>query len=177
MSGRQLFGPDTAILSIRSCFLTSHIIWHVNKILAKKFNIFDIVYLDDILIYTKNPGKLYVEAVCWVLDQLQKYSFFASLKQYYFYQDKVHFVRYVVSSKDISIEAKRIEVLKDWLKSKSVYNVLVFLDFTNFYYWFIQDFSKILALLISMLKTAELPDMPASIKNMAKVYLLDLVVR
>ena len=36
---------------------------YVNKILAKKFNIFVIVYLNDILIYTEDPGQLYVEAV------------------------------------------------------------------------------------------------------------------
>ena len=29
---------------------------YINKILAKKFNIFVIVYLDDILIYTEDPG-------------------------------------------------------------------------------------------------------------------------
>ena len=36
---------------------------YVNKILAKKFDIFVIVYLDDILIYTKDPGQAHVEAV------------------------------------------------------------------------------------------------------------------
>ena len=36
---------------------------YVNKILAKKLDIFVIVYLDDILIYTKNSGKSYVKAV------------------------------------------------------------------------------------------------------------------
>ena len=29
---------------------------YINKILAKKLNIFVIVYLDNILIYTKDPG-------------------------------------------------------------------------------------------------------------------------
>ena len=42
----------------------------VNKILAKKLKIFVIIYLDDILIYTKNLGPPHVEAVCWVLDLL-----------------------------------------------------------------------------------------------------------
>lgn len=42
---------------------------YVNKILAEKLDIF-IVYLDDILIYTKDPGQPHVEAVRWVLDQL-----------------------------------------------------------------------------------------------------------
>ena len=36
---------------------------YVNKILAEKLDIFVIVYLDDILIYTKDPGKAHVKAV------------------------------------------------------------------------------------------------------------------
>ena len=44
----------------------------VNKILAKKLDIFIIVYLDDILIYTEDPGQPHIEVVRWVLDQLRK---------------------------------------------------------------------------------------------------------
>ena len=36
---------------------------YFKKILAKKLDIFVIVYLDDILIYTKDPGQPHVEAV------------------------------------------------------------------------------------------------------------------
>ena len=36
---------------------------YMNKILAEKLNIFIIVYLDDILIYTKDPSQPYVETV------------------------------------------------------------------------------------------------------------------
>ena len=43
---------------------------YVNKILAEKLDIFIIVYLNNILIYTKDPGRPYIEAVQWVLDQL-----------------------------------------------------------------------------------------------------------
>ena len=35
----------------------------INKIPAKKLDIFIIVYLDNILIYIKDPGQGYVEAV------------------------------------------------------------------------------------------------------------------
>ena len=41
---------------------------YVNKILAEKLDIFIIIYLNDILIYTKDFGQPYIEAVCWVLD-------------------------------------------------------------------------------------------------------------
>ena len=36
---------------------------YVNKILAEKLDIFVIVYLDNILIYTKNPGQPYVKVI------------------------------------------------------------------------------------------------------------------
>ena len=58
---------------------------YVNKILAEKLDIFIIVYLDDILINTKDPSQPHVEAVRWVLDHLRKYSLFANLKKCCFY--------------------------------------------------------------------------------------------
>ena len=58
---------------------------YVNKILAEKLDIFVVVYLNDILIYTKDPRQPHVEAVRWVLDQLWKHSFFANLKKYRFH--------------------------------------------------------------------------------------------
>ena len=96
---------------------------YVNKILAEKLDVFVIVYLDNILIYTEDPGQPYVNAVCWVLDQLRKYSLFANLKKCRFHQDKIRFLGYVVSSKGISMEAKRIEVVKEWPEPKSVRDI------------------------------------------------------
>ena len=110
---------------------------YMNKILAEKLDIFIIVYLDNILIYTKDPGQPHVKIVCWILDQFWKYSFFANLKKCWFHQDKICFLGYVVLSKRINIEAKKIEVIKNWSKLKSVYNIQVFLGFANFYWRFI----------------------------------------
>ena len=36
---------------------------YINKILAEKLNVFVIVYLNNILIYTKNKRKEYIKAV------------------------------------------------------------------------------------------------------------------
>lgn len=43
---------------------------YVNKILAKKLDIFVIVYLDNILIYIKNLNLAHVKDDWWVFDQL-----------------------------------------------------------------------------------------------------------
>ena len=79
---------------------------YINKIFAKKLDIFVIVYLDDILIYTKDDGDGYVVAVQWVLEQLKKFLLYANLKKCQFHQDEVWFLGYVVSSKGIRIEDK-----------------------------------------------------------------------
>ncbi len=70
---------------------------YINKILAEKFDVFVIVYLDDILIYTENEGEEHVQAVRWVLDPLRKYSLYVKLKKCRFYQDEMRFLGYIVS--------------------------------------------------------------------------------
>ena len=127
---------------------------YINKILAEKLNIFVIVYLDDILIYTDDDGDGHVTAVWWVLEQLRKFSLYANLKKCRFHQKEVWFLGYVVSSKGICMEDERIEAVKQWPESQSVRDIQVFLGFANFYRRFIQGFSRIAAPLTSMLKTS-----------------------
>lgn len=43
---------------------------YINKIFSLKLDIFDIVYWDGILIYTKNISQLYVQTIYLILDQL-----------------------------------------------------------------------------------------------------------
>lgn len=87
---------------------------YINKIFAEKLDIFVIVNLNDILIYTEDPGQPHVEAVRWVLDQLRKNSLFANLKKCRFHQDEVWFLGFVVSAQGIRMEEERIEAVKTW---------------------------------------------------------------
>ena len=63
------------------------------------------------------------------------------------------------------MEVEKIEVVKHWLKPKSVCDIQVFLGFANFYWQFIQGFNRIAAPLTSMLKTTGSPDEPVSSRN------------
>ena len=118
---------------------------YVNKILAKKLDVFVIVYLDNILIYTEDPGQAHVRAIWWVLENLRKHGLFANLKKCQFHQDEFRFLGYVVSAKGVQIEDERIEAVKFWPEPKSVQDIQVFIRFANFYWRFIQGFSKIAA--------------------------------
>ena len=72
----MLFGPPNASASFQD---------YINKILGKKLDIFVVVYLDNILIYTKDLVQLHVDAVHWVLEQLRKHGLFANLQKCCFY--------------------------------------------------------------------------------------------
>ncbi len=74
---------------------------YINKILAEKLDIFIVVYLDNILIYTEDPCQPHVEVVRWVLEQLRKYGLYANLKKYQFHADEVRFLGFVVSAQRI----------------------------------------------------------------------------
>lgn len=43
---------------------------------------------------------------------------------------------------DIMIEDKRIKAVKDWPKLKSLRDIMVFLDFFNFYKRFLKNFNR-----------------------------------
>ncbi len=58
---------------------------YINKILVEKLNVFIIIYLKNILIYTNNKKEGHIQAVQWVLNQLRKYLLYANLKNCRFY--------------------------------------------------------------------------------------------
>ena len=93
---------------------------YINKILAETLDVFVIIYLDNIFIYTKDLGQPNIKAMCWILDQLQKYSLFANLKKCCFYQHEICFLEYVVLPKGISMKTEQIEVIRKWLELKLV---------------------------------------------------------
>ena len=100
----MLFGLSNALASFQG---------YINKILIEKLDIFVIVYLDNIFIYTEDQGQGHVKKVRWVLEILKKNVLFANLKKCRFYKDEVQFLGYVVSSQDIWMEDERIKVVRN----------------------------------------------------------------
>ena len=128
--------------------------------MAEEFDIFLIVYLDDIFIYIEDPGQAYVDAVLLVFKKLRKNGFFAKVKKCRFDKDEVCLLGYVISAQRIRMEEKRIDTVKNWPKPKSILDIQIFLGFANFYCCFIQSFGKIAAPLTLMLKISLISTMP-----------------
>ena len=127
---------------------------YINKILTKKLNLFVIVYLDNILIYTKDEHQGHVNTTWWVLKELKKYCLFANLKKCCFHKNKVCFSKYIILAQGLQMQNKKMEVVRNCLEPKSMRDIQVFLNFANFYQYFIQSFIKIAVPLTSIFKTS-----------------------
>ena len=110
----MLFGLSNAPASFQD---------YINKILAKKLDVFVVVYLDDIFTYTKDQGQGHMEAVQWVLHLLRKNGLFANMKKCRFHKHKVCFLSYVVLAQRVRMEDKRIKMVKNWPEPKSVQDI------------------------------------------------------
>lgn len=62
---------------------------HINIMLAKKYKIFIIIYLNKYLMYNKNHNQGYIIAVYFVLEVLRENRFFINLKSYWFNKNEI----------------------------------------------------------------------------------------
>ena len=89
----------------------------------------------------------------WVLDVLRRHGLFGNLKKCWFHKDKVCFLGYIVLAQEVRMEDEQIKAVKNWPEPTSVRDIQVFIGFANFYWRFIQGFSRIATSLTSLLKT------------------------
>ena len=120
--------------------------------MAENLDIFVIISLDNIFIYTKDVGQAHVNTVWWVFEELEKHDLFVNFKKCWFYKDKFRFLGHVMSVHKVRIKNEKIEVVKNLPKPKFIRDMQVFLRFANFYWRFIQGFSKIAKPLTLMLR-------------------------
>ena len=71
---------------------------YIKKYLAGKLDVFVIVCLDDIFIYTNEKRAKHEKVIRLFLGQLQKYGLYANLKKCRFSIDEVYFLGFIISS-------------------------------------------------------------------------------
>ena len=66
---------------------------------------------------------------------------------------KVNFLEFKINTEGIYMNSERIQAVEEWLPLKNVHKLQVFLDFVNFFWRFIKNYSWITAPLLNLLKT------------------------
>lgn len=115
---------------------------HIHQVLAGLVDTVCIVYLDDILVFSKTKED-HVKHVRQVLDRLRKARLYLHLKKCEFHTQQTEYLGFIVSNKGISVDPKRIKTIQDWPEPRSVHDIRVFIGFLNYYRRFIHHFSRI----------------------------------
>ena len=86
------------------------------------------VYLDDILFFSKNEEKL-VRHLAQVFQILRENQFYAKMSKCHFGNDELHYLGYVVGKKSIKVDPRKIEIVAKWHRPLEIRQIRSFLGF------------------------------------------------
>jgi hypothetical protein len=114
----------------------------MNDVLRPFLDQFVIVYLDDILIFSKSADE-HVKHVDLVLNTLRKHRLFANLEKCSFGLEEVDFLGHVVGGGCVKVDPKKVAAVKEWPVPNNVHDVRCFLGLTGFYRKFVKQYASI----------------------------------
>jgi hypothetical protein len=113
----------------------------MNKILQPYLDKFVVVYLDDILIFSKTPEE-HLEHVAKVLEVLKDNQLYVGLDKCAFGLSEIDFLGHVVSADGIKPDPKKVAAVTEWPMPTSVREVRGFLGLTGYYRRFIKHYAQ-----------------------------------
>ncbi|GJX55615.1 putative nucleotidyltransferase, ribonuclease H [Tanacetum coccineum] len=113
-----------------------------NKVCRPYLDKFVIVFIDDILIYSKTQEE-HVEHLRLVLELLKKKKLYAKFSKCEFWLREVQFLGHVINGNGIHVDPSKIEAVKNWKAPKTLSEVRSFLGLAGYYRRFIENFFKI----------------------------------
>jgi hypothetical protein len=99
-----------------------------------------VVYLDDILIYSKTWDE-HLQHIQQVLHTLRQHKLYTNLEKFSFSMDKVHYLGYIIDQHGVHVDPAKIQVIRDWLAPTTLTDLQSFLGLANFYHKFVLGFS------------------------------------
>ena len=124
---------------------------YINEVLWHLVNTICMVYLNNILVYSA-MRKQHIRDVCAVFLWLWEYCLYVNLKKCSFFVLEVEFPGFIVGTTEVKMDSFWVELVVIWPWFIFYKDVQIFLNFVNFYYWFISHYFKIAVLLTGLLK-------------------------
>ena len=112
---------------------------------------FMIVYLDDIVVYSKNVDE-HLHHLQLIFNRLREHKLYAKLEKCQFMQKQIKFLGHLVSADGIRVNPDKVKAIVDWPTPTTVKDIRSFLGISGYYRKFIQNYSKVAAPLTELLK-------------------------
>ena len=120
----------------------AYFMYLMNSVFMPELDKFVVVFIDNILIYSKNEAD-HVVHLRVVLFRLREHKLYAKFSKCEFWLKKVHFLGHILSEDGISVDPSKVQEVMDWKGPTSVHEVQSFLGLAGYYRRFSPDFSKI----------------------------------
>jgi hypothetical protein len=114
----------------------------MNNVLSKFLDKFVLVFIDDILIYSKNREE-HEEHLRLVLQVLREHQLYAKFNKCDFFEKQIHYLGHVLSKEGVAVDLDKIRSIMEWPTPKDVSDIRSFMGLAGYYRRFIKDFSRI----------------------------------
>jgi hypothetical protein len=94
----------------------------MNKIFMPYLDKFVIVFIDDILVYSKDEAK-HAEHLRIVLQTLREHQLYAKFSKCELWLDKVEFLGHVITKEGIIVNPSKVQLVLEWPAPKNVKEV------------------------------------------------------
>jgi hypothetical protein len=129
----------------------AYFMYLMNSVFMQELDKFVVVFIDDILIYSKNPED-HANHLRIVLQRLRDHHLYAKFSKCEFWLDTVKFLGHTISNDGISVNPSKVQEVMDWKPPTSVHQICSFLGLAGYYRRFIPEFSRIAKPMTELLK-------------------------
>ena len=123
----------------------------MNKVFMEFLDKFVVVFIDDILVYSKNEEE-HKEHLRLVLGKLREHQLYAKFSKCEFWLKEVGFLGHVISGERIAVDPTKVVTMTIWEAPTSVGEIRSFLGLAGYYRRFIENFWKIAKPMTKLLK-------------------------
>ncbi len=124
---------------------------YMNDVLFEYLHQFCQIYLDDIIIYSKILKK-HKWHVWLILNRLREADLQMNINKCKFHVQEIIFLELLIFIEELKMNSRKIQAVVKWSILNNLIQIQSFIDFCNFYWRFIKNFSKIVHSMIQLIQ-------------------------
>ncbi|GJU03781.1 pol protein [Tanacetum coccineum] len=126
----------------------------MNRIFHEYLDKFVIVFIDDILVYSKSEEE-HERHLRIVLEILRQKKLYAKFSKCEFWLQQVAFLGHIVSADGIIMDPSKVEAITKWPRPTTMTEVRSFLGLAGYYRRFVEGFSRLALPLTQLMRKGE----------------------